>query len=205
MTRAGTESQAVREAYRSRAAEYIEALGAIGAMSPLDQAAIEEWSRGIDGHVVDAGCGPGHWTAHLHTLGVNIKGIDMVPAFIDSARRRFPDVTFRLGELECLPVESASLGGIMAWYSVIHVPPESLPAIIREFSRCLAPDGSLLLGFFEGRQVEPFDHVVTTAYSWSVGAMAQLLEDAAFEVLDVQTRSSPGARPHAAMSARLSE
>lgn len=204
MTRTGDEAQAVHEAYESRATEYIEVLGSIEAMSPVDQVAIEEWFRGIDGRIVDAGCGPGHWTAHLRGLGADIEGIDMVPPFIDSARRRFPDATFQLGDLETLPVESASLGGILAWYSVIHTSPERLPGILREFARCLAPSGKLLLGFFEGQQVEPFDHAVTTAYFWPVGEMMRIFADAGFEVLDVQTRTDPGSRPHAAMSARLS-
>ena len=203
MTDPASDARTVRAAYGLRAEEYIGALGSLEVMSPMDRAAIEEWARGIDGHLIDAGCGPGHWAAHLRDLGADIEGIDIVLAFIDSARARFPDARFRLGELDALPVESASLTGILAWYSVIHASPEQLPAIIREFARCLAPDGKILLGFFEGQQVVPFDHVVTTAYFWPVSEMTRLLEDAGFEVLGVQTRTDPGARPHAAIIARL--
>lgn len=197
------EPQVVREAYESRAIEYTRVLGTIEAMSPMDLAAIEGWSRGIDGRIVDAGCGPGHWTAHLRKLGADIEGIDMVPAFIDGARSRFPEATFRLGDLDALPVQSTSLAGILAWYSVIHVTPELLPGTIKEFARCLEPGGSLLLGFFEGQQVEAFDHAVTTAYFWPVQEMARLLVDAGFEVTDVRTRADPGARPRAAIASRL--
>jgi hypothetical protein len=28
---------------------------------------------------------PGHWTAHLHTLGVDVTGVDVVPDFIAHA------------------------------------------------------------------------------------------------------------------------
>ncbi|MGO1735203.1 MAG: class I SAM-dependent DNA methyltransferase [Leucobacter sp.] len=198
------ESHVVREAYESRAIEYTKVLGSIEAMSPVDLAAIEGWSRGIDGRIVDAGCGPGHWTAHLRDLGADIEGIDMVPAFIDGARCRFPDTTFSLGGLDALPVQSASLAGILAWYSVIHVSPELLPATIQEFARCLEPGGSLLLGFFEGQRVETFDHAVTTAYFWPLEEMARLLTDAGFEVTEVRTRTAPRARPHAAIVAQLS-
>lgn len=197
------ESQEVRNAYESRAAEYIEALGSVEALSPVDQVAIENWASDIDGHIVDAGCGPGHWTAHLRELGADIEGIDIVPAFIDSATRRFPDATFRLGELDSLPVESASLAGILAWYSVIHADPGRLPTIIREFARCLAPGGSLLLGFFESQDLVSFDHAVTTAYFWPGNEMKRTLEAAGFEVLKLETRTDPCARPHAALTARL--
>lgn len=197
------ESQVVREAYESRAIEYTKVLGSIEAMSPVDLVAIEGWFRGIEGRIVDAGCGPGHWTAHLRNLGADIEGVDMVPAFIDGARSRFPETTFRLGDLDALPVQSASLAGILAWYSVIHLSPELLPATIQEFTRCLAPGGSLLLGFFEGQQVETFDHAVTTAYFWPVEEMARLLADAGFEITEVRTRADPGARPHAAIASQL--
>lgn len=203
MTEPAGHVQTIRAAYALRADEYIGALGSLEAMSPVDRAAIEEWACGIDGRLIDAGCGPGHWAAHLCSLGADIEGIDMVPAFIDSARERFPDVTFRLGELDALPVGSASLKGILAWYSVIHASPEQVPAIIREFARCLAPGGKLLLGFFEGQHVVPFDHLVTTAYFWPVSEMTRFLEDAGFEILGVQMRTDPGARPHAAIIARL--
>ncbi len=195
--------QTVRAAYGPRAEEYIGALSSPEAMSLVDRATIEEWVHGIDGRLIDAGCGPGRWAAHLRDLGADIEGIDMMPACIDSARGRFPDVTFRLGESDALPVEPASLAGILAWYSVIHTSPEQLPAIIREFARCLARGGNLLLGFFEGQHVVPFDHVITTAYFWSVSEMTRLHEDDGFEVLGVRTRTDPGARPHAAISARL--
>ncbi|UBH05001.1 methyltransferase [Leucobacter sp. Psy1] len=197
--------QVVREAYESRAIEYTKALGTIETMSPVDLAAIERWSRGIGGRIVDAGCGPGHWTAHLRNLGADIEGIDMVPAFIEGARRCFPGTTFRLGKLDALPVQAASLAGILAWYSVIHVSPELLPATIQEFVRCLEPGGSLLLGFFEGPQVESFDHAITTAYFWPVNELSRFLVGAGFEVIDVQMRTDPGVRPHAVIAAQLAD
>ncbi|MDT7711983.1 MAG: hypothetical protein QOG46_672 [Pseudonocardiales bacterium] len=43
-----------------------------------------------------------------------------------------------------------ALGGIVAWYSIIHTPPEELPVVFAEFHRVLAPDGHLLLTFQVG-------------------------------------------------------
>lgn len=196
------EARAVRTAYALRAKEYIEVLGTLEVMSAVDRLAIATWARQVDGRIIDAGCGPGHWTDYLRDLGTEIVGVDIVPAFIESARSRFPDTTFKLGELNALPAESASLGGILAWYSVIHLSPTLLPATFQEFARCLAPGGKLLLGFFEGHRVEEFDHAVTTAHFWSVDEMTRLLADAGFEVTEVQTRIDPGARPHAAIAAQ---
>jgi trans-aconitate methyltransferase len=49
--------------------------------------------------VLDAGCGPGHWTNHLAGRGLEVRGIDLVPAFIEHARTSYPDVAFDFGSI----------------------------------------------------------------------------------------------------------
>ncbi|MFF8816770.1 MULTISPECIES: class I SAM-dependent methyltransferase [Leucobacter] len=192
-----------RVAYAGRAAEYVAALGDIEGMSPTDRAKIGAWALSLSGPVLDAGCGPGHWTAHLHDLGVEIAGIDMVTEFVASARARFPGVTFQEGTLGALPYPAGALTGILAWYSLIHAPPEQMPALLAEFARCLTPGGSLLVGFFDGPRIEAFDHAVTTAYFWPPAELCRALDSAGFTVVDVETRTDPGHRPHAAIVATL--
>jgi ubiquinone/menaquinone biosynthesis C-methylase UbiE len=170
-------------------------------MHKLDRLHIESWASGIRGSVLDAGCGPGHWTNFLHKQGVNVHGVDLVPEFVDSARIRFPDVPFRVASLRALDIADGSLGGALAWYSLIHLPPSELPQVLGELRRVLLPQGQVLAGFFEGVSAQPFDHAVTRAYYWSVERMSRMLQDAGFEVLDVETRHDPGSRPHAAISA----
>ncbi len=43
---------------------------------------------------------------------------------------------------------------ILAWYSLIHFGPAQVPSVLRELARTLAPGGRLLLGLFEGDEVE---------------------------------------------------
>lgn len=191
----------VQQAYSERTAEYTSALGSIDQMHALDQHRIGRWADQIGGSVLDAGCGPGHWTDFLHRRGVDVSGIDLVAEFVDGARRRFPNVTFEVSSLRHIDAPDGSLKGVLAWYSLIHVPPTELPAILSELSRVLAPQGHLLIGFFEGNSAEPFDHAITTAYYWSVEQMTSLLHNARFEVIDVETRQDAGSRPHAAISA----
>jgi len=73
--------------------------------------------------------------------------------------------------------------------------PTELPQILSELARVLTSQGHLLIGSFEGVPAEPLDHVVTKAYYRSVDEMSCLLQDAGFEVLDVETRQDPGSRP----------
>lgn len=126
--------------------------------------------------VAEAGCGPGHMTAHLSDLGLDAFGIDLSPALIDIARREHPGLRFELGSMTAMDVADGELGGLLSWYSLIHVPPSELPPYFAEFRRVIAPGGHLLLGFFEseGDPVQPFDHRVTTAYRWPIDDLADL-------------------------------
>ena len=38
---------------------------------------------GLDGRVLDLGCGPGHWSAFLHARGADVTGVDQVPEFVE--------------------------------------------------------------------------------------------------------------------------
>jgi SAM-dependent methyltransferase len=194
-------SDEVRRSYAARAAEYTELLGAVDLLAPQDRELIAGWGAGLGGPVLDVGCGPGHWTAFLGDLGLDVEGVDLVPEFVDGARRRFPGVPFRVGSLRDLGVPDGSLAGILAWYSVIHTPPEQVPAVLAGFARALRPGGSLLIGVVEGPVLEPFDHQVVRAWFWPVEAMRDALAEAGFEVAETHTRTDPGARPHAAFVA----
>lgn len=188
-------------AYTARAVEYAEVLGSMAAVHPSDRDLVEWWARQVSDPVLDAGCGPGHWTAHLASLGVEVRGIDLVPAFIDHARRRFPGVRFDQGSIDDLDEPDASYGGVLAWFSTIHHAPETVGAPLGEFRRVLRPGGLLVLGFFSGPAVEPFDHAVTRAYRWPVAPLRALLDAAGFDVIEVHVREEPGARPVGAIIA----
>ncbi|WAP50606.1 class I SAM-dependent methyltransferase [Arthrobacter sp. ATA002] len=189
-------------AYASRAGEYSEALGSLSAMNRNDVDFIAQWAHEIQGPALDIGCGPGHWTKFLHEHGLQIEGIDMVEQFVDIAAGKFPEIMFRVGMLEAIPVQDSSLGAILAWYSIIHTPPRDFGAVLSEFARCIRPGGSLLLGFFEGERVERFDHAVVAAYYWPVPEMHYKLSAAGFDVVRTDRRSDPEHRPHAAVIAR---
>lgn len=195
-----TEEQ-VRQAYAARASEYTALLGTIADVHELDRQRITQWAEPISGPILDAGCGPGQWTEFLHRQGAEISGLDLVPNFIETARIRFPDVSFAQGSLKTLEMADGSLQGILAWYSLIHFSPEELPAVLAELARVLVPEGRLLVGFFDGEAGAQFGHAVATAYFHSAAELTGLLHDAGFDTLDVQTRQDPGSRPHAALSA----
>lgn len=192
----------VASAYDARAAEYIARLGALEQMAAEDRALITDWRDATCGSTLDVGCGPGHLTALLAADGREVLGVDVSAEMISSARTRWQAPTFRRADAEALPVPTASRGAVLAWYSLIHLPPERLPAALAEFSRVLAPGGSLLLGFFRGEAGERFEHAVTPAWYWSPEMLVELLAEAGFAVEERHARHDPGARPHGAVVAR---
>ncbi|GII66057.1 methyltransferase [Sphaerisporangium krabiense] len=180
--------QGVRADYDAMAEVYAEYARALLDVMPFDRAMFGVFAELVRdaglGAVGDLGCGPGRLTAHLASLGVDAFGVDLSPVMIEIARRTHPELRFEVGSMDALDVPDGSLGGVLAYYSIIHAPPEHVPAFLAEFHRVLAPGGHLLLGFFaedrSGFVVEPFDHKVSLAYRWSPDHMAGLLRQAGF-------------------------
>lgn len=192
---------AVRSAYGARASEYVDLLGGIEHTAEPDRMLIERWARSLAGRVRDVGCGPGQWTSFLAGLGVDAVGVDPVPAFLESAQANYPGIQFRSGRAEALDAADAALGGVLAWYSLIHSPPDQIGTALSEFGRCLRIGGGLALGFFTGPRLEPFDHAVTTAYFWPVDLLAEEVEAAGFTVTHTETRTDRPGRTHGALLA----
>lgn len=199
-------------AYSAVADRYIDLFGAVEQVDSRDLAFIAEHLGGARGTVLDAGCGPGHLSAHLASLGVDTLGIDPVPEFIAHATRAHPAPTFRIGSLDDLDdlgdlgdlgVPDGSLGGVLAWYSLIHCTPDELDRALRTFGRALAPGGVIVVGAFDGERRERFDHKVTPALTWPADDLADRLSRAGLDEIARDRRpASPEHRAHVALAAR---
>ncbi|WP_433389590.1 class I SAM-dependent methyltransferase [Micromonospora sp. KLBMP9576] len=192
----------VRQAYAAVADLYIGLFGTRQQVHPDDLAFIGRHLAGRPGAVLDLGCGPGHLTDHLRSLGVDATGIDMVPEFIAHAQAAHPGGSYQLGSFQDLAVASHSIAGILAWFSLIHLPPQDLDGVLAGFRRAMAPAGKLVLGFFDGDDVAAFDHKVVTAYRWPVDEFSERLTGAGFaEVERLRPPSDGTHRPYAAIAA----
>ena len=194
----------VKRAYGVMARQYIELFGSSDQVHADDLALIGRHLSIRPGTVLDLGCGPGHLTAHLRSLDVEATGIDLVPEFIHHARAVHTHGRYQLGSMEQLPVRDASVAGILAWYSLIHVPPSDLDGVFAELRRAISPGGTLVAGFFAGDEVAPFEHKVATAYYWPIDELSARLRRAGFREIERERRpgtDAPGRRPHAALAA----
>jgi len=206
-----------RSGYDAIAQPYTEMFRDELAGSPLDRAALAAFAelvaaRHPGGRVLDVGSGPGDVTAHLHALGMPIRGLDLSPAMVGLARREHPDVRFDVGEMSALDASDGSLAGVVARYSIIHVPPAHLPAVFAEFHRVLADGGHLLLAFQVGDDVshhdEAFGHRVSLDFRrLRPAAVTALLDRAGFDLVAELVRAAdPGSAapklPQASLIAR---
>ncbi|MDQ1032279.1 SAM-dependent methyltransferase [Streptomyces umbrinus] len=177
-----------RTAYDSMAALYAELFANGLEEHPLDRAMLMAFADLVradgGGPVADLGCGPGHVTGLLHSLGLDASGVDLSPEMIAIARAAHPELRFEVGSMTALDLADGSLGGVLARYSIIHTPPEQLPRVFAEFHRVLAPGGRLLLAFQAhddpSELAESFDHKVALAYHWSPDRVAALLSETGF-------------------------
>jgi SAM-dependent methyltransferase len=145
----------IRDSYDRVAGAYVEHLYDELARKPLDRHLLNRFAEEVRdrGLVADVGCGPGHVAGYLHEKGVQVIGIDLSPAMIRHALSLAPGIDYRTGDMRALELPDASLTGIVAFYSIVHLSDDEVATAFREFVRVLQPGGALIVAFHVGDDV----------------------------------------------------
>lgn len=145
----------VRDSYDRIADAYARRYANELQQKPLDRELLNRFAAEIQerGEVCDIGCGPGHIARYLRDQGTNVFGLDLSPRMIDEARKLSPDISFHVGNMMGLDLESGRLAGMVAFYAIVNIPEDSLPVVFAEMWRVLQPGGWLLLSFHVGDEV----------------------------------------------------
>ena len=156
-----TKPSDVRTSYDSAASAYAEHLFNELDEKPVDRLILDRFAESLSGGglVADLGCGPGHIAKYLHERGVNIVGVDLSPAMVQTARKLVSGVEFNAGDMHKLNFPDAALAGIVAFYSIVHFEPSELEQVFRECRRVLADDGLMLLAFHIGDETVHLDEM----------------------------------------------
>ncbi|MGH3880358.1 MAG: class I SAM-dependent DNA methyltransferase [Actinophytocola sp.] len=199
---------AIRDSYDAVARDYADVVPDRFAGDVFGRAMIAACAEVVSGPVADVGCGPGQVTAHLAALGLDAFGVDLSPRMVAVARERYPRLRFEVGSMAGLEIGDGSLGGLVAWWSIVHTPPAELPVVFAEFHRVLAPGGYALVGFHAGdrrrRPEHAYGHPVHfDVYRFPPDRIATLLADAGLRVTATLTTEGENA-PQVCLFARKS-
>jgi SAM-dependent methyltransferase len=189
-------TRGIRESYDRLAAEYARRIAGELPHKPLDRALLDRFAAEVAGRgeVCDLGCGPGHVARYLRDAGADVFGLDLSPRMVEEARRLYPDIPFREGNMLALDLPNGSLAGIAAFYAIVNIPAPSHPRVFREAARALRPGGVLLLAFHAGTATlherelwgRPID---MDFFFFEPAAVRAGLEAAGFIVTDVLERA----------------
>jgi len=146
----------VRDAYATIATSYAEQRSDELAGLPFESWLLRRVVDLADGvPVIEVGTGPGHVAAFLAEAGADVTGLDLTPEMVDEARRRYPGVSYQVGDLRRLmrPPTHDGWGAVLAWYSLSHLAASELPATIASLARPLRTNGWLVLALETGAEV----------------------------------------------------
>ena len=97
--------------------------------------------------VLDAGCGTGRVGRELARRGIEVVGVDLDDEMLATARRKGPDVNWRLADLKDIDLGCGFDAIVMAGNVMIFLTPGTEAAVIENMARHLNPGGVLIAGF----------------------------------------------------------
>ncbi len=94
--------------------------------------------------VLDLGCGAGVPATQFLSQRFDVIGVDISAQQLELARTYAPNATFIKSDMTSLSFPEATFDLIVAFYSIIHVPREEQPALVRNIYSWLAPGRKFL-------------------------------------------------------------
>lgn len=122
---------------------------------PRDRELLTAFAKSVEDPVAEIGSGPGQIGAFVRQRGRRVVGIDLSPEMAKLARARLEGAV--AADMRALPLGPECLGGLLAFYSLIHLRRAELGPVLREFQRVLRPSGRVLFCAHEGKDEVELD------------------------------------------------
>ena len=95
--------------------------------------------------VLDVGCGAGIPITKFLSEKFQVTGVDISGKQIELAKQNVPNGVFYCKDMTKLDFPDNYFGGMVAYYSIIHVPRNEQRGLFRNFYRMLKPNGVAIL------------------------------------------------------------
>ncbi len=156
---------------------------------PRDRELLDAFGASVGDPVLDVGCGPGHIGAYLKDR--RTYGLDLSGEMAKLAARRLSGAA--VADMRALPIGSGRIGGVVAFYSLIHLRREEVAAVLGEFNRVLGTGGRVLLSVHEGSGEVTLDEFVGhqvpfVATLFELDELSAACEQAGFDVALAERR-----------------
>ena len=121
------------------------------------------WARQIEvvvsegERVVELGCGTGVPVGKWLAARYDYTGVDASEGMLDEARRHVPGADFIRADMETVSFDAGSLGAVIAFYSINHVPSAQHAALFASIASWLRPGGMLVASVHGGDGGDHFD------------------------------------------------
>ena len=116
--------------------------------------------------ILDAGCGTGRIARELVRRGFEVVGVDIAAEMLAVARRKAPDLDWRLGDLATVQLDRQFEAVLLAGNVMIFLAPNSEGAVLANLARHLRVGGFLVAGFQllpHGLTAERYDALASAA------------------------------------------
>jgi SAM-dependent methyltransferase len=146
-------TEELRDAHNVLSEWYAKNLVGVLESMPVERAVLDlfaEMTLAVGVEVADVGCGTGRLLPYLARRSLAPRGVDLSPGMIEVARREHPGFEYEVADLRELPFEDASLAGVVCWFSLMFLAPDTRARAFAELARVVKPGGYLVTAFKHG-------------------------------------------------------
>jgi len=141
-----------------------------------------------NGKVLDVGCGPGADSEYLKRKGFDVEGIDLSSKMIKLAKNRVKSIKFQVMDMRSLRYPDRYFDGLLAAFSLIHIPKKDTLKAIKELKRVLKLNGIIYLGLQGGKGEKILEEPLNPKYKiflhlFAMREIAGLLRKNGFKIL----------------------
>lgn len=175
------------QVYAQKVDDYVDVIKDVAAKDPLLKAFIDDLPP--ESHVLDLGCGPGHFAAAIADAGHRVTAIDAVPEMVSRAaiHQGVTAVCATFDEIEGEDIYDA----IWANFSLLHAPRDAMPRHLAALRTALKPGGIFHIALKTGTDSKR-DRLGRFYTYYTDAELSGLVEDSGFTVAGRTTGCDKG-------------